>query len=158
MAQEPSRLRRGKAFHKLIQDEWVREAQGGITSERHIIKPNGHRGRVDVFVNDDDPNGTIALVEIKATDWDKIAPKNIRRNVLRQIRQVWSYIESQIINGEYVESGEKKSVCPGIIFPKRPENQELMNSIEAMFYEEGIVAVWHDETIEETKARSMKNN
>jgi len=75
MTNEPSRLRRGKEFHKLIQDEWEREAQGDIISERHIIKPNGRRGRIDIFVNDDDPESSVAIVEIKATDWDKIAPK-----------------------------------------------------------------------------------
>ena len=51
---EPSQLQRGKAFHRLIQDEWRREAQGDICAERHIIKPNGRKGRVDVFVNDDE--------------------------------------------------------------------------------------------------------
>lgn len=93
-------------------------------------------------------------MEVKATDWDKIKKKNIRRNILRQIRQIWSYIESQILKGEYVEGGEGKSVCPGIIFPRRPKNKERMELIEQMFYEEGIPVVWHDETIEERKRRS----
>ena len=80
---EPSQLWRGKAFHKLIQDEWRREAEGHILPERHIIKPGGRKGRVDVFVNDDDPDGTVAIVEVKATDWDKIKAENVRRNVRR---------------------------------------------------------------------------
>lgn len=133
---------------------WKRKAQGDITPERHITKPNGRKGRIDVFVNDNDPKSAVAIVEIKATDWDKIAQKNIRRNVRRQIRQIWSYIESQILNGKHVEGGEGKDVCPGIIFPKRPKDKERMNLIEDMFEEEGIPVVWHDETKEERKARS----
>ena len=39
---EPSQLARGKKFHKLIQDEWEREAEGKIKPERHIIKPEIH--------------------------------------------------------------------------------------------------------------------
>ncbi len=154
-AKEPSQLKRGKAFHKLIQEEWEREAEGWITPERHIVKPSGRRGRVDVFVDDDDPDGVVAIVEVKTTDWDAIADKNVRRNVRRQIRQVWSYIESQIVGGEYVPSGEGKTVCPGIIFPKRPEDRRRMKQIEEMFEEEGIVVVWHDEPIDERRQRSQ---
>ena len=40
MNKESSQLRRGKAFHKLIQNEWEREAEGEVQSERHICKPN----------------------------------------------------------------------------------------------------------------------
>lgn len=154
-SKEPPQLSRGKKFHKLIQDEWKREAQGEITPERHVIKPSGRRGRVDVFVNDDDPKSAVAIVEIKATDWDRMTDKAVRRNVKRQIRQIWSYIESQIQNGEYVESGEGKDVCPGIIFHKRPKNKQRMIMIEEMFIEEGIPVVWHDESFEEVKKRNL---
>jgi len=152
---EPMQLRRGKAFHKQIQGEWLREAEGDIKKERRIIKPSGRKGRVDVFVNDDDPKGSVAIVEIKATDWDRIKECNIRRNVRRQIKQIWDYIESQIVKGEYVPEGEGKDVCPGIIFPKRPRDRKLMNQIEEMFLEEGISVVWHDETTKECKRRNM---
>lgn len=151
---EPTQLRRGKAFHRLIQAEWEKEAEGEITSEKYIVKPNGRRGRIDVFVNDDDPKSSIAIVEVKATNWDKIAEKNVRRNIRRQIRQIWSYIESQIIDGKYVADGEGKDVCPGIIFPKRPKNKKRMELIESLFIEEGIPVVWYDESIAEVKARS----
>ena len=119
MSNEPSQFRRGKAFHKLIQKEWEQEAEGDVKSERHVRKPNGRKGRVDVFVNDEDPKGPIAIVEVKATDLDKIEKKNICHNVRCQIRQIWSYIESQILNGQYVKGGEGKDICSGIIFPNR---------------------------------------
>jgi len=154
MGKEPERLRRGKAFHRLIQDEWAKEAEGEVKAERHIIKPNGRRGRVDVFVGDDDPDGVVAIVEVKATDWDRIKESNLRRNARRQIRQIWSYIESQILGGKYAASGEGKDVCPGIIFPRRPRNPARLATIEAMFEQEGIAVVWHDESLEECKARN----
>jgi hypothetical protein len=31
---EPSQLRRGKAFHKLIQDEWLREAADNVVHDK----------------------------------------------------------------------------------------------------------------------------
>jgi hypothetical protein len=155
MRSEPLPLRRGKAFHKLIQAEWEREAQGKVTSEEPVTKPTGRRGRVDVFIDDDDPKAPIAVIEIKATDWERIKPQNVRRNVKRQIRQIYSYVESQILEGEYVKGGKGKDVCPGIIFPKRPLDQALLEMIEELFFKACIQVVWHDETMEECKSRNM---
>jgi hypothetical protein len=155
MAKEPAQLRRGKAFHKLIQAEWLNEARGDIKAERHLIKPNGRRGRVDIFVDDtDSKEAGVAVVEIKATDWDKIKPENIRRNAKRQIRQIWSYIEPHLRGGQNVGGVEAKDVNPGIIFPKRPKDMETLELVEALFWEEGIPVVWHDESVEELKARN----
>lgn len=110
-----------------------------------------------MFVDDDDPEGTIALVEIKASDWDRMTDNAVRKNVRRQIKQIWDYIETQIMGGEYVPTGERKSVSPGIIFPKRPEDRERMKLIEAMFLEEGIPVVWDDESIEECRQRNTSS-
>ena len=157
MAGEPEQLQRGRAFHQLIQREWEDEAQGDVTSERPVKKPSGSNGRVDVFVKDDDPKGVVAVVEIKATDWDLIAPRNRRRNARRQIRQIWSYIGSQILDGRYVQGkgAEGKDVCAGIIFPQKPREPELLELIEAWFNEEGIQVVWHDEALEDCRERNQ---
>ena len=152
MSKEPIALLRGKEFHKLIQKEWEEEAEGDITRERHIIKKNGRKGRVDIFVNDDDPKSPIAIVEIKATNWDKILEKNINRNIRRQIKQIWDYIESQILDGKFTENGEHKDVCPGIIFPHMPKDKTLKQKIENDFEEYGITAVWHDEEIKKNNS------
>jgi len=150
---EPEPLKRGKAFHKKVQAEWEAKAAGEVFSERWVIKKTDRKGRVDVFVNDDEPDGCIAIVEIKATDWDRMTNQAVRRNIRRQIRQVWGYIESQIDGENYVSTGEHKSVSPGIIFPARPKDSERLKMIEKMFTEEGIAVVWHDETIEECSHR-----
>jgi hypothetical protein len=154
---EPEPLRRGKEFHRKIQKEWIENAQGRIKCERIVLKMNNKKGRVDVFVDDDDPEGTIAVVEIKDSDWDKMTDKAVRRNVRRQIRQIWNYIETQIKGPDYVPTGEGKSVCPGIIFPRRPRNEKRMKLIEAMFLDEGIQVVWNDESLQECKRRNLNS-
>ncbi len=129
----PDQLIRGNKFHKKIQEDWKKTAEGEVKPERTIIKQSGRKGRVDIFVDDEDTEGVIAIVEIKASDWDKMTDTAVRRNVRRQIKQVWDYIESQISKGEYVKTGEGKSVSPGIIFPKRPTNKSRMKLIEDLF-------------------------
>ena len=155
MNKEPSQLKRGKAFHKLIQKEWDETAQGIPMSEKTIRKRSGRNGRVDILVDDEDPDGTAAIVEIKATDWNVMTDKNVRRNVRRQIRQIWDYIESQIYEGEYVSDGVNKSISPGIIFPSKPQKEERLRLIEDMFNEEGIAVLWHDESIEDVRKRNQ---
>ena len=144
-SREPDKLRRGKEFHRKVQEDWKREAEGTISSERVIKKPSGRRGRVDIFVDDDSKYGVVAIVEIKATDWDRMTEKAVRRNVQRQIKQVCNYIESQIIQGEYVRTGEGTDVCPGIIFPQHPKEEARKQWIEDKFNDEGIVVVWDNE-------------
>jgi len=143
-SKEPKQLRRGKAFHKEIQADWINNAEGQVLTEKAITKPSGRKGRVDIFVNTDDK--LVAVAEAKASDWDEMTNSAVRRNVRRQIKQVWDYIDSQL--------GERKEVSPGIIFPKRPKDKTRMRLIEDMFEEEAIPVVWRDETIEERKACS----
>lgn len=141
---EPKRLRRGKEFHKRIQKEWLNTAEGKIMPEKSTTKLSGRKGRMDIFVEVDEKLN--ALVEIKASDWDAMTLTAVRRNVKRQARQIWDYIESRLEMGD--------EVSPGIIFPKRPKDPKRLNFIEQLFEEEGIPIVWKDETIAERKARS----
>jgi len=141
---EPSRLRRGKAFHKEMQGDWVKSAEGEIVVEKGITKPGGGKGRIDIFVEDDGDN-LVAVAEVKNSDWDKMTDSAVRRNVRRQIKQIWDYIESQL--------KVEKEVSPGLIFVRRPGDKERMKLIEDMFEEEGIAVVWRDESIEERKRR-----
>ena len=142
---EPTQLRRGKAFHKKVQAGWLNTAEGQILIEETINKVTGRKGRIDIFVSDGG-NNLVAVVEVKASNWDKMTDLAVRRNVRRQIKQIWDYIESQLKT--------EKHVSPGIIFPKRPKDKKRMRLIEDMFEEEGMPVVWQDETIEEKKARS----
>lgn len=145
MTNEPEQLFRGKAFHKKMQTDWLDTAEGDVIAEKGITKPSGRKGRVDIFVDAGGDN-LVAVAEVKASDWEKMTDSAVRRNVRRQIKQIWDYIDSQL--------KAKRDVSPGIIFPKRPKDKARMKLIEGMFEEEGIPVVWHDETIEERKARS----
>lgn len=144
--EEPWRLQNGKEFHKAIQEEWKQTAEGkDIKSEKPITKPSGRRGRIDIHVETVVDN-LVAVVEIKASDWDAMKDKAaVRRNVNRQARQIWDYIDSQLEKG--------LDVSPGVIFPERPLDAERMKLIEELFDEQGIPVVWEDETIEERKER-----
>ncbi len=145
MSNEPIQLKRGNVFHKKMQADWLKTAEGLVSKEKAITKPTGRKGRIDIFV-DDDGDKLVAVAEVKNSDWDKMTDSAVRRNVRRQIKQIWDYIESQLKT--------KKDVSPGVIFPKRPKDKERMKLIEDMFEEEGIPVVWQDETIEERKTRS----
>ncbi len=140
---EPKILNQGKMFHKIIQEDWEQTAEGDVSSERCVETSDGKRGRVDVFTKVNDSYTVIA--EIKNSDWDAMTPLALRRNVKRQIKQVWKYIDSQL--------NLKNDVTPGIIFPKRPQDIETLKFIETLFEEEGISVVWDDESIQERKAR-----
>ena len=142
---EPKRLRRGKAFHKEIQADWINTAEGQVLIEKAVTKPTGRKGRIDIFARDAGDK-LVALAEVKASDWDKMTDSAVRRNVKRQIKQIWDYIDSQLV--------KQKDVSPRVIFPERPKDKTRMTLIEDMFEEEGIPVVWQDETIEERKARS----
>jgi hypothetical protein len=118
--------------------------QGGVTVEKSVLKPSGHKGRIDVHVDLENAHVGVGVVEIKATAWDEMTEAAVRRNVRRQSRQIWTYIESQLANDH--------SVSPGVIFPTRPSDARL-RLVEALFDREGVAVVWDDETIEERKAR-----
>jgi len=75
---------------------------------------------------------------------------NLRRNVKRQARQIWNYIESQLEEGI--------DVSPGVIFPKQPKDIDRMKLVEHLFKKRGISVVWEDETIDERAARSQMDN
>lgn len=140
---EPQQLRASKAFHRQVQADWKAHAQGDVETEKATRRPGGKPGRMDVFVSEEGSE-VRAIVEIKHSDWDKMTPEAVHRNVKRQARQVWRYIESQ---------KSLDGICPGIVFPKRPKDPQRLTLIEELFEEEGIPAVWEDESVAERKAR-----
>jgi len=143
---EPVQLRRGKRFHKLIQREWLKTAKDGYPRpERFIKKISGNYGRVDILVEQLGKE-MVSVVEVKATDWERIKPQNLQRNLRRQIKQVWKYVDSQLDVYGF-------RVCPGIIFPKLPKDPKRLNIIEAAFNSGGIQVIWHNEFVKNLKAR-----
>ncbi len=137
---EPKQLSRGKAFHKLVQADWKATAEGDICIEESIpllIRPgalNARGGRMDIYV--DESEGYVSIVEIKATNWDAIKPRNIQRNLASHRRQVWKYIE------KYCD-GDGKDVCAGVIYPNEPKDQVLKERIEEYLNDYGLQVVWY---------------
>ena len=140
---EPERLRRGKSFHRHVQAEW-KAGEGEVVSEKPVVKPSGRRGRVDVFVAVD--RRLVAIAEIKSSDWDAMTESAARRNVKRQARQIWDYIDSQLALG--------RDVSPGVIFPKCPESPSRRALVETLFDAQGIPVVWYEESTEERRSRA----
>ena len=83
---EPKQLVRGKEFHKKLQEDWQRTAQGEVKHEEGVVKPSGRKGRIDIFVNAYD--NEVAVVEIKTSDWGSMTLKALRQNVTRQASQI----------------------------------------------------------------------
>ena len=127
-----------KNFIKKKQTEWLDTAQGEVKIEKQMIKKNGRKGRMDVFIKTEETY--VSIVEMKNSDWDAMTMKNLHRNVRRQIRQIWSYIDPEL--------EQNREVSPGIIFSNRPKKISRLNLIEQLFEEECITVVWDDESNE----------
>jgi hypothetical protein len=145
-SKEPECLQRGKKVHRKIQKEWLDTAEGDVGTEKSITKPDGRKGRVDVFVRLSDD--FVGIAEIKSSDWDAMTLQAVRRNAKRQIRQIWKYIESQL--------EDRKDVSAGVIFPKRPKDSNRLNLIEQLFEENAIQVVWQDESVDDLKRRKSQ--
>lgn len=76
----------------------------------------------------------VAVYEIKATNWDLIKPKNIKKNAWRHQHQLIKYVET------YIE--ENIDVCLGIIYPFPPQKPGLRDVIEKYLEEYGTPAYW----------------
>jgi len=143
MGDQPAQLLRGREFEKKVKADWGQTAEGEPEAEKTIpllagLTKTGRRksGRMDIFV--DDTGDFVVVVEIKATDWDCILPKNIQRNLGSHRRQLWKYIE------KYLDSGQV-NVCTGIIYPKAPKTPGLQERIEAHHGSYGLQVVWYDD-------------
>jgi len=142
VSSEPEQLRRGKQFQSVVQADWAKTAQGRINVECTIpleqLRLKGGRqrhGRMDIFV-DDIGDDQVAVIEIKATDWDRIKPSNITKNLGSHRRQVYKYIE------EYLD-GKGLTVCPGLIYPTAPKTSGLKERVEEYLGSYGIAVVWY---------------
>jgi len=141
LSEEPKQLRRGKIFQREVQNDWAKTAEGRINIECTIplLRPTGgrrqhRRGRMDILV--DDIGDQVAVVEIKATNWDRILPRNITKNLGSHRRQIYKYIEKYL-------DGEGKTVCPGLIYPTEPETPGLKERIEEYLNDYGIAVAWY---------------
>ena len=128
---EPSLLKKGKEFHRKVQQDWESTAKDGKICPEHTVslisKRSTHKrqGRLDIFV--DDVGDFISIIEIKSTDWDAVKPKNRKKLLGSHKRQVWRYID------RYLDV-EKVDVCPGIIYKSPPSTPGLREEIEDFIF------------------------
>ncbi len=128
-------IRRGRKFEKKERADW-----GHIAPEHRkfeaATKWESKRGRIDIKI--DEGETFIAIIELKATDWNRIRRKNIRATAQRHARQVWRYID------DYVEN-HGKEVCPSLVYERAPRSSELQAEIEGILNDRLIQVVWRAE-------------
>lgn len=131
---EPKRLRRGNAFQRIVQADFIINTQGGgVERELYIdldrlsagTNHGGSKsGRVDIWIEDRGPDA-IAVYEIKATDWDLITPRNVRRNIYRHQKQLLDYVYMYNFRDNF-------QVTYGLIYPYPPRKEGLRDEVEAL--------------------------
>lgn len=84
------RVKRGRKFEEWERSRW----NGRINSAAEFEAPTqwkGKRGRVDIRLKLEEDGHTV-IVEIKATDWERLKAHRVRPTALRHAHQIWRYI------------------------------------------------------------------
>ena len=124
-------VRRGRRFEAEERAGWSHLPKQHIQWEASTTWAS-KRGRIDIKI--DQRDGSAAIVEIKATDWDGLPPKRIRPTAQRHARQVWRYIN------DYVEL-QRKDVCAGVVYENEPSQDQVRALVEQVLNERFIQAV-----------------
>jgi hypothetical protein len=127
-----SNIRRGRRFEAEEKAGWGHIAQKHIAFEASTSS-GGKGGRIDIKI--DENLGYIALVEVKATDWNKLRHHRIRPTAQRHARQVWRYAE------DFVDS-RGKDVCPAVVYEYEPKDSHIRAEVEQIFNDRMIQVVW----------------
>jgi hypothetical protein len=128
------RVGRGRKFEEWERSKWISELNSAAEFEAHT-QWNGKRGRVDIRLKLEE-DGDVVIVEIKATDWDKIKENRVRATALRHSRQIWRYVEDHL---------SPLDVVPAIVYPSPPIAPGRKEQLEEVMNERGIQVVWREE-------------
>jgi hypothetical protein len=139
---EPELLRRGKEFHRLVQADWAGVIEKAAVRAEHSIHfvnagnacTRRRRGRLDVFI--DQIDDFVTVVEIKATDWDRVLCRNRRKLLASHRRQVLRYVD-KYLDDDHI------SVCAGIVYPKAPSSDAVRIEVESYLNEHALQVVWY---------------
>jgi len=137
---EPKQLRRGKLFHKLIQDAFADPNDPTFGAEKSVkfeYPPNPNTvtrsGRIDVYWDMPDDSGA-CIFEIKATNWDRV---KYRRSLLgAHRRQLMKYVDQFLFL-------RNMSVVASLIYPYKPTGAGLVQEIEDYMGEWAIQVMWY---------------
>jgi len=140
---EPELLKRGKKFQKIVQQDFTNNTRDGIAIREETISFKGlneimqKSGRMDILITE--LGDFVTILEIKATDWDRIDSKNVKRNLYRHQKQLFNYVDKYL-------NIDKLDVCLGIIYPKPPRKKRLRQVIEKYLDDNyGVPAYWYNE-------------
>lgn len=135
-------MRRGKAFQRLVQADFEDHAADGAVWREATLSLLGVKsarraqGRADILITE--LGDMVGLYEIKATEWDRIAPANVKRNLWRHQNQLFAYVD------KFLEV-DSLSVCAGLIYPAPPRRPGLRAAIESYLEDYGVPAYWFSE-------------
>jgi hypothetical protein len=140
---EPSQLKRGKKFQEIVQKDFMNHTVNSKAWKEERISFEGlehikqKSGRMDILITG--LGDFVTILEIKATDWDRIKSKNVKRNLYRHQKQLFNYVD------KYLDI-DKLDVCLGIIYPKPPRKKGLRKFIESYLEENYCVPpYWFNE-------------
>ena len=132
------RVQRGREFEKEERTHWVGNESEQVRFEAPI-RWKGKRGRIDIRLADVKER-YIIVIELKATEWDRMLPHRVRPNALRHARQIWRYIE-----GEFQQAQDDihlDGILPAIVYPAVPKTPGRREEVETILNEQGIQVVW----------------
>ncbi len=142
-----------------MQSSW-RERHGGVAvSIEKALITSGKLGRTDVRVvvsesGADDPIPFEAVIELKDRDFDRLAPRTVRRLIARDRRQLLRYVAALVdLNSALPASPAESHVMGSMSYAHSPSDSALKHAIEAFFDQELLAVIWEDETIAAAKAR-----
>ncbi len=134
---EPECFIRGKKIQEIVRKDFAEnDKSSDLRFEEHLKLLNLKRGRLDIFISDVG-EGVVAIYEIKATNWDNIKPKNIKKNAWSHQHQLLKYVDTYI--------KENINVCLGIIYPEPPKKPRLRDMLEKYLENYGTPAYWFTE-------------
>jgi hypothetical protein len=138
------RLAAGQAFHRSVQSAFLCGLAGGSGfRERPWRLVAGRRGRVDLTVVVDGSKQMLVIIEIKATDWDKIPEARIMRNLRCHLRQLQAYLDTAL---EEMEAGEwPGGIVGALLYPARPASAATQQAIEHIAGQQAIMVTWYEE-------------
>ena len=85
---------RGRKFEDWERSQWNSGVNTAVEIEAST-QWEGKRGRVDFRLKLAEDGHTV-IVEIKATNWDRLKEHRVRPTTLRHARQIWRYIEDHL--------------------------------------------------------------
>ena len=85
----------------------------------------------------EEEDGLSSIIEVKAPNWNVVAERRVRPNILDHALQMMEYV--------YPVWEQGLDVCAGIIYPQTPKSRARKLQNEAALAEQSIQVVWFNE-------------